>query len=164
MKNRDYEAMFLLDNTAATTDFEGTAAVVDKIIEKNGAKVVRKEKWDERKLAYEIKGHRRATYYLVHFNAPTSALAEIGKDVHLAPLVLRHLVIGLDEPIDEHVAERAAEREKMAEDSRKNSITSGWGEPRRGEGSRPRGERVTAAGGVEGVPEMEEVPEEEMEA
>ena len=164
MKTRDYEAMFLLDNTAATTDYDGTVAIVDKLIEKNGGKIVRKEKWDERKLSYEIRGHRRATYYLVYFSAATAGLRELGKDIHLAPVVLRHLVIGLDEPIEQHVTERAAEREKMAEDSRKNSITSGWGEPRRGEGGRSRGERVMAGGGVEGVPEMEEVPEDEMEA
>ena len=69
MSTRKYEAMFLLDNTAATADFEGTAAQVDKILEKHGAELVQKEKWDERKLAYEIKGHRRATYYLVYFRA-----------------------------------------------------------------------------------------------
>jgi small subunit ribosomal protein S6 len=163
MKTRDYEAMFLLDNTAATADFDGTAAIVDRLVEKNGGKIVRKEKWDERKLSYEIKGHRRATYYLVYFNAPTSILADLRRDVHLAPIVLRHLVIGLVEPIDQHVSQRAEEREKMAEDSRKNSITSGWGEPRRGEGGRSRGEPVMAGGGPEGVPEVEDVPDEEME-
>ena len=44
--------------------------IVDQILEKNGAKIVQKEKWDERKLAYEIRGHKRATYYLVYFTRP----------------------------------------------------------------------------------------------
>jgi small subunit ribosomal protein S6 len=133
MRTREYEAMFLLNNDAATADFEGTAGQVDRILEKNGAKIVRKEKWDERKLAYEIKGQRRATYYLVYFSAPTSALAEVRRDLNLNETVLRHLVIGLDEPIAEHIEKRAAERERLAEESRKASLASGWGE-RRGRG------------------------------
>ncbi|MFM8980778.1 MAG: 30S ribosomal protein S6 [Planctomycetia bacterium] len=134
MKTRAYEGMFLLDNNLATADFDAAAKVVDQILEKNGAKIVRKEKWDERKLAYEIRGHRRATYYLVYFTAPTSAVAEINRDCELAESLVRHLVIALDLPIEEHIALQAKEREMLAEDNRKNALATGWGEPRRGEG------------------------------
>ncbi|MFM8385713.1 MAG: 30S ribosomal protein S6 [Planctomycetia bacterium] len=134
MKNRAYEGMFLLDNNVASTDFEAAAKVVDQILEKNGATIARKEKWDERKLSYEIRGHRRATYYLVYFTAPTASVAEINRDSELSEGVIRHLVIGLDLPIDEHVALQAKERELLAEDNRKNALATGWGEPRRGEG------------------------------
>ncbi len=70
MKLREYEAMFLLDNASAVADLDGTTGVVDQILLKHGATIVQKEKWDERKLAYEIRGHKRATYYLVYFRAP----------------------------------------------------------------------------------------------
>ena len=133
MRTREYEAMFLLNNDAATADFDGTAGQVDKILEKNGATIVKKEKWDERKLAYEIRGQRRATYYLVYFSAPTSAIAEIRRDVNLNETILRHLMFVLEEPIAVHVEKRAAERERLAEESRKASLASGWGE-RRGRG------------------------------
>ncbi|MHC5012134.1 MAG: 30S ribosomal protein S6, partial [Planctomycetota bacterium] len=131
MKTREYEAMFLLDNAAATEDFEATAGQVDAILEKHGAEIVHKEKWDERKLAYEIKGHRRATYYLVYMRAPTQAIAEVRQDVALNEVILRHLVIALDEPIDQHIENRAAERERLAEDSRKTSL-AGWGDRKKG--------------------------------
>jgi small subunit ribosomal protein S6 len=134
MKTRAYEGMFLLDNNAATADFDAAAKVVDHILEKNGAAIVKKEKWDERKLSYEIRGHRRATYYLVHFTAPTSAVAEINRDSELAEGVVRHLVFGIELPIEEHIALQAKERELLAEDNRKNALATGWGEPRRGEG------------------------------
>ena len=144
MTVREYEAMFLLDNQAATADFEATAGQVDAILEKHGAEIVLKEKWDERKLAYEIKGHRRATYYLVYFKAPPTSITEVDTDVHLNEVILRHLVIALEEPIDQHIENRAADREKMAEESRRSSL-SGWGDRRRGpkrerkpdEGERP---------------------------
>jgi small subunit ribosomal protein S6 len=124
--SREYEAMFLLDNEAAGADFDATSGKVDAILAKHGAEIVHKEKWDERKLAYEIKGHRRATYYLVYFRSPASALREIDGDMHLNEVVLRWLPLALEEPIDAHIEKRAQEREKMAEESRRASLT-GWG-------------------------------------
>ena len=76
----------------------------------------------------------RATYYLVYFTAPTTALPEVNRDCELSEGVIRHLVIALDLPIDEHVALQAKVREMLAEDNRKNALATGWGEPRRGEG------------------------------
>ena len=135
MNTRDYEAMFLLDNTVASENFEAAAEKVDQILQKHGAEIVHKEKWDERKLAYEIKGHRRATYYLVYFRAPTSAIAEIDGDARLNEVILRNLVIALDEPIDDHIKVRAEEKEKMAEESRRAAL-SGWGDRRKSGGGR----------------------------
>jgi small subunit ribosomal protein S6 len=138
--NNEYEAMYLLENNAATADFEGTAGQVDQILTKHGASIVQKEKWDERKLAYEIKGQRRATYYLVYYSCDPQAQKAINEDLGLNEVVLRHLTLRLEEPIAEHIEKRAVEREALAEDSRRNSLT-GWGDrrkekPRRGE--RPR--------------------------
>ena len=149
--NNEYEAMYLLENNAASADFEGTAGQVDQILAKHGASVVQKEKWDERKLAYEIKGQRRATYYLVYYTCDPQAQTAINEDLALNEVVLRHLTLKLEEPIAEHIEKRAAEREALAEDSRRNSLT-GWGDrrkdkPRRGE--RPRdgaGNEVNPAG------------------
>ncbi len=135
MNTREYEAMFLLDNTVASENFEAAAEQVDQILEKHGAEIVLKEKWDERKLAYEIKGHRRATYYLVYFRAPTASIDEIEGDARLNEVILRNLVIALDEPIDQHIKVRAEEKEKMAEESRRAAL-SGWGDRRKSGGGR----------------------------
>lgn len=144
MRIRSYEGMFLLDNHAAQADFEGTAGQVDAILEKHGATLVQKEKWDERKLAYEIKGQRRATYYLVYFQSDPLKLAEMREDLGLNEVVLRQMMFVLDLPIDEHIKVLAEEREKLAEDSRKHSL-SGWG-GRRGERG-DRGDRGDRGGG-----------------
>lgn len=137
---RNYEAMFLLDNQAAQADFDGTAGKVDALFERHGAKIVQKEKWDERKLAYEIKGQRRATYYLVYFSAPPAVMAGLREDIQLTEVVLRHLMLTLDEPIETHIQTRAEERERLAEDSRKQSAV-GWGPGGAGGGRRRRDRR-----------------------
>lgn len=141
MKTRDYEAMFLLDNAASVADFDATSAIVDQIIQKAGATIVQKEKWDERKLAYEIRGHKRATYYLVYFRAPNTSVAAINADASLAEKIIRHLILVLEDPIEVHVKKRAEERERLAEESRKASLAAGWGE------DRPRRRRDDDEGG-----------------
>jgi small subunit ribosomal protein S6 len=164
MRTRDYEAMFLLDNAACTADYEGTVGAVDQILTRAGATIVQKEKWDERKLAYEIRGHKRATYYLAYFRAPTDAIGRIRGDAALSEKIIRSLVLVLEEPIETHVKNRADERERLAEESRKANLAAGWGE--RGPEDRPRRRRDDEEGG-EGfeealgiVPEAVEPPEE----
>lgn len=172
MRINEYEAMFLLENNAATADFEGTSGQVDAILEKHGAEIVQKEKWDERKLAYEIKGHRRATYYLVYFRVDPANINEINVDLGLNEIVIRHMFIRLDEPMQEHIDTLAAERELLAEDSRKHSL-SGWGRrdrrsdrrssgPRDGDGdgeARPQRDAATKAPEGEGKAEGEKPAE-----
>jgi ribosomal protein S6 len=139
MRTQDYEAMFLLDTAATTADYDGTVGAVDAILARHGATIVQKEKWDERKLAYEIRGHKRATYYLAYFRAPTDAVQKIRADAALSEKIIRSLVLALEEPIDVHVKKRAEERERLAEESRKANLAAGWGD--RGPEDRPRRRR-----------------------
>ena len=93
MRTRSYEAMFLLDNQAAQADWDATSGKVDTILEKHGARIVQKEKWDERKLAYEIKGLKRATYMLVWFRAEPRVTAELELQLRLEERVIRHMLL-----------------------------------------------------------------------
>lgn len=156
MKTREYEAMFLLDNAAAVADWDGTSGIVDQLLTKYGAEIVHKEKWDERKLAYEIRGHKRATYYLVYFKAASDVAAKVTADASLNDKIVRMLVLTLDEPIADHIKKRAEERERLAEESRKASLAAGWGAD-----DRPRRRRDDEEGGeVFEVPDVPELAEE----
>ena len=82
---RDYLEMFREDPrqkqlSQEKAELEKFLKTVDQILQKSGATIDQKEKWDERKLAYEIGGHKRATYYLTYFSAPTDAPAKISAD------------------------------------------------------------------------------------
>jgi len=130
MSTREYEGLFLLDNNAATADYEAVRTQVDEMLKKHGATIVQHEKWEDRKLAYDIRGHRRGTYYLAYFRSPPAGIARMREDLELSEPVVRHLILALEEPIETHVRARAEEREKLAEDSRKQAL-GGWGDSRR---------------------------------
>jgi small subunit ribosomal protein S6 len=85
--------MFLLDSGRAGKDWDGARSEVEAILTKHGAEIVRSGRWDERKLAYEIKGHRRATYMLVYFNGTPETIDPVRRECALNDLVLRNMIL-----------------------------------------------------------------------
>src|SRR5438034_11084225 len=80
-----YEAMFLLP-AGATVEMDKSLAAVKGIVERHGGDVVVLKKWDERKLAYEIKAQKRGLYIIAYFNAPAAAVSAIERDVNLSEI------------------------------------------------------------------------------
>ncbi len=54
------------------------------------------EEWGRRRLAYEIAHQREGYYYFIHFEAETSAPAEIESHVRIMDNVLRYLIVRTD--------------------------------------------------------------------
>ena len=69
-----YEAMFLLP-AGATAEMEKSLAAVRGIIERHVGEVIVLKKWDERKLAYEIRAQKRGLYVIAYFTAPPTPAA-----------------------------------------------------------------------------------------
>ena len=59
---RLYEALFLIESGRAATDWESTEAALKGILEKHGCEVRQQAYYEERKLAYPVKGSRRGAY------------------------------------------------------------------------------------------------------
>ena len=89
---RDYEGMFLF-GTAATSNVDGALDTVRGFIEKHGGRIHVLKKWDDRKLAYEIKKQQRGLYVLAFFEAPTAAITAIDRDCRLSEDVIRALIL-----------------------------------------------------------------------
>ena len=94
---RLYEGMILTDTNKAREDSAAVEGELRGIIERFGGRVVNLEKWEERKLTYEIRGtegkHRRATFYLTHFEVDADQIARIERGLALSPIVLRALIL-----------------------------------------------------------------------
>jgi len=88
-----YEAMILVTTAEATRDWEGIVRHISDILTRNGAEDVDVRKWGERRLAYEIRHQRKATYILAHFQAPPNVIAEIRRELQLSERILRHLIL-----------------------------------------------------------------------
>ncbi|MBI4569573.1 MAG: 30S ribosomal protein S6 [Planctomycetes bacterium] len=88
-----YEGMFLVDNDLAVKSPEGAAKLVADVIEKYGGRILHQERWDERKLTYEIRGKKRATYLIAYFEAAGDAVKNIYRQVEIHDELLRALIL-----------------------------------------------------------------------
>ena len=96
MAEQVYEGMFILDSNHYAKDAAATSGAVEKLIEKNGGELLASRLWSEQKLAYEINGHRKGTYWLTYFRVDTQRLADINRAARLNDSVLRSLVIKIE--------------------------------------------------------------------
>jgi small subunit ribosomal protein S6 len=92
-----YEGMFLLDNQAVRADWRKAKSLVTGTLEKHGAKVNTARRWDERKLAYEIKGRMRGTYLLSYYEVDTQGIDGLRRDLELSEQVLRYMLLRVEE-------------------------------------------------------------------
>ena len=111
---KTYEAMFLFDSSFAS-DANKIEQEVGRLMERAGAEVVMSNKWDERKLAYEIKGRKRGCYVLTFFRAETDKITGIERDVHLSEVVLRVLIVRADHMTTEDMEAAYPSRRAAAE-------------------------------------------------
>lgn len=93
---RLYEALFLVDSGQAASDWDGVTGAIKKVLDRAEAEVVEMNKWDERKLAYDVNKKSRGTYILVYFNCETSKITGIERDVQLSESIVRVLVLRTD--------------------------------------------------------------------
>src|SRR5215831_8060722 len=90
-----YEAMFLIGQAAAA-DLAGVIEHIKEVLSRGHAEIVAMRKWDERRLAYEIKKQKRGLYILCYFKAPGDQLAHIERDCNLSEKLLRVLILRAD--------------------------------------------------------------------
>lgn len=105
-----YEAMFLLGQAQAA-DLAGAVAHINEIMARGHAEILGMRKWDERRLAYEIRGQKRGTYILVYFKAPGKDVAHIERDCNLSERILRTLILRADHMTEEQMRSADARKE-----------------------------------------------------
>jgi small subunit ribosomal protein S6 len=121
---------------------------VDAIVQRMGGQLERTDNWGRRRLAYEIGRHKEGTYVLEAINGTGDLMKEIDRRLKVTDLVIRHLVVRVDE--DQAVVERTKAR--RTETSRRRRIARGLpadrqpGEGQRGEPDDDRDDRFDIGG------------------
>ncbi len=93
MAENVYEAMFLFDSNRFARDPAVLPAEVEKMITSEGGEVLVSRLWEDRKLAYPIRGHRKGTYWLIYFRGPSGSIAPLNRQCEIHDQVLRQLIL-----------------------------------------------------------------------
>lgn len=108
MAQNVYEGLFIFDANKFARDHEALPKAVEEMITSEGGEVVVSRLWEERRLAYAIKGQRKGAYWLIYFRQDGDKITGLNRACELKSGVLRHLVLKihprLEEPILEHAA------------------------------------------------------------
>lgn len=84
-----YEGMFLVSQSAASAGLDAVTDHVREALGRIDAQVITLRKWDERKLAYPIKGQKRGVFLLAMFRCDGTRLTEVERACNLSEQVLR---------------------------------------------------------------------------
>lgn len=87
-----YELLYIVPSHHTDAEAEEIAAGVATLLEKSGAKTLKRVNLGKIKLAYPIKKVSHGTYMLNFFEAEPSAIAAVDQTLRLHENVLRHLV------------------------------------------------------------------------
>ena len=141
--NRKYELVYVVSPDATEAQVAELQTQVEGIVQRMGGTLEKTENWGRRKLAYEIGRHKEATYILDVINGSGELMKEIDRRLKVFDLVIRHLVVRVDEK--EAVIDR--QRAKRTETSRRRRVARGLpadrapGEGQRGEPDDDRDDR-----------------------
>jgi small subunit ribosomal protein S6 len=109
---RQYELIYITPPESTEEALADLHQQVAAVVERFGGTFEKTENWGRRRLAYEIAGHREGVYVLEVINGPAALMAELDRRLRVFDIVIRHMVVRVDEEIA--VAERARVRRKTA--------------------------------------------------
>jgi small subunit ribosomal protein S6 len=131
--NRKYELVYVVSPDATDDQVTDLHTQVEAIVQRMHGQIEKTENWGRRKLAYEIGRHKEGTYVLEAINGSGELMKEIDRRLKVSDLVIRQLVVRIDETQD--VIERTKTR--RTEVSRRRRVARGLPPDRQpGEGQR----------------------------
>jgi len=121
--SRPYEGLFLVDEGKASDNAQAVLDHIRGLLERHGGSIETLEKWDSRRLAYEVQGKRRGVYFLARFDGDPTQIAALERDCRISNVLLRTMIvraestgISLAEAEDKRRTARA-ERERAKEEA-----------------------------------------------
>ena len=136
-----YEVMFLISQGEAA-DFAGVIEHINHLLERAEAVILGMQKWDERRLAYEIDKQKRGVYILTYVKAPAENIQAFERDCNLSERIMRVLIVRADHLTEEEMrahdrrgdlATEAKERALRAAEREQSGGSVSLGAPKRDE-------------------------------
>jgi small subunit ribosomal protein S6 len=90
-----YEGLFILDSNKFARDRENLTRDVEGLVGAAGGELLVSRLWEERRLAFPIKGQRKGSYWLMYFRMPTQQLKELTRACEIHDSILRQMFVKL---------------------------------------------------------------------
>jgi small subunit ribosomal protein S6 len=108
--------MLVLRPDLADDRVQATLDRATRSITGSGGQIVKVGPWGRRRLAYPIGPYREGSYFIVIFDAPSEAIAELERGLNITEEAMRHLVTRIERPTGARRAATGAEGEEFEPD------------------------------------------------
>lgn len=113
-----YETVFIARQDLTVDDVDALSNKLAKIITEGNGKIVSKEYWGLRNLAYKVKKNSRGHYILFNIDAEYAAVAELNRVIGYNEDIIRSLTFS----VDAHFGESALFVSANAKDYKANKV------------------------------------------
>lgn len=94
-----YEGLFIFDANKFARDRDALSRELEALVEGLDGEILVSRLWEERRLAFPIKGQRKGAYWLMYFRLPTLRLKELTRACQINDSILRQLFVKLPPPL-----------------------------------------------------------------
>ena len=91
-----YETVFILNPVLSETQIKETVEKFEDFVVSRGAKMISKENWGLKKLAYPIQHKKSGFYHLFEFQAPGEVITPYELEFRRDERIMRYLTVRLD--------------------------------------------------------------------
>ena len=91
MDQNVYEAMLIFDSNRFARDPGKLPKEIEESITSRGGEVLISRLWEDRKLAYPIRGQRKGTYWLIYFRANPDQIKPLNRQCEINEMILNSL-------------------------------------------------------------------------
>ena len=118
---RSYQSVIILKPDLDGPKFDQAIEKIEQFYKKAGGSVIRLEKWGKKRLAYKIKKHKFGIYLNIYHTCESAKVAEMEKDYQLFDVIIKYLIIRLD---DNDVERIMSENENIPEGEENTDVQS----------------------------------------
>lgn len=92
-----YEHIFMARQDVSSQQVDTLVEHFKSVLESNGGSVAKIENWGLKTLPYRVKKNRKAHYSLMNIDAPSTAVAEMERQMRIHEDILRYMTVKVEE-------------------------------------------------------------------